>query len=307
MTTFDQNTTYVFIAGKNWKLSLAEIISYLNARSCTFRVVEVSKPFFLIETEKPLGTTIIDDLGGTVKIGKTVTSISTKAVTDAFIHRNKQSRMEVQAALSENPNINEIFRTSPPKLVFGVSVYSGHSRFIRFSREIHRFLGGVLKEILTAKGVRSSFMGFPRHRQLPQLSHVEVLKKRLVEDSAEILFCIGERKTFVARTLAVHDPFEFQKRDIGRPVQRKIFSIPPRLAKIMVNLASCLPGMVLLDPFCGVGAILQEAMLNGAQVIGMDIDSWCAKAAEKNLEWIKSEYKLEQDFPKVLVGLAASI
>jgi tRNA G10 N-methylase Trm11 len=70
----------------------------------------------------------------------------------------------------------------------------------------------------------------------------------------------------------------------------------------MVNLASCLPGMVLLDPFCGVGTILQEALLNGAHVIGVDIDQWCVKAAEKNLEWIKTEYKLKRGVSKVLVG-----
>jgi tRNA G10 N-methylase Trm11 len=300
--TFDQNTAYVFIAGKNWKLSLAEIISYLRARSCTIRIIEISKPFFLIEAMKPLDPTVIDELGGTIKIARFVTSIPPNIVTDAFAHKNKQARTEMHAVLSKSHAIDEILVSSPKKLVFGVSVYLDDSRLMRFSREIHRFLGSKLKETLAAKGIRSSFMGFSRYRKLPQLSHVEVLKKGLVEKSAEILFCVGGQQAFVAHTVAVHNPFEFQKRDVGRPVQRRIFSIPPRLAKIMVNLASCLPGMVLLDPFCGVGTILQEALLNGAHVIGVDIDQWCVKAAEKNLEWIKTEYKLKRGVSKVLVG-----
>ena len=94
---------------------------------------------------------------------------------------------------------------------------------------------------------------FPKIGRSAQLSHVEVLKKNLVENKAEILLCIGKEETWVAQTVAVHNPFEFQKRDVYKPIQRKIFGMPPRLARIMVNLSACTPGKVLLDPFCGVG------------------------------------------------------
>jgi tRNA G10 N-methylase Trm11 len=298
----DRNLTYVFIAGKNWKLSLAEVLSYLRARSCVFTVIDVSKSFFLIETETPLTAAVINDLGGTIKIGGVIASLSNNTVTDAFVHRDKQARTQLKLELSQILSIDEIFRNPKEKLVFGVSVYLHGSSLVRLSHEMHRFLGSAMKAALKKKGIRSDFMGFPKHRKLPQLSHVEVLKKGLIENSAEILFCIGESRAFVANTIAVHNPFEFQKRDIGRPAQRRILSIPPRLAKIMVNLASCLPGMVILDPFCGVGTILQEAMLGGGRVIGLDIDPWCVRAAEKNLEWIKKEYKLDRPTLRVLRG-----
>jgi tRNA G10 N-methylase Trm11 len=100
----------------------------------------------------------------------------------------------------------------------------------------------------------------------------------------------------------VHDPFAFQKRDIGKPYQRKIFAIPPRLAKIMANLSSCAPGKTLLDPFCGVGTILLEALLLNAKVIGIDINPWCVKAALKNLDWLKMEYGLKEARYEVLEG-----
>ncbi|HVO85601.1 MAG TPA: DNA methyltransferase [Candidatus Eisenbacteria bacterium] len=298
----DHNLTYVFIAGKNWKLSLAEVLSYLRARSCTFSVINVSKSFFLTETQNSLNPAIINDLGGIIKIGRVITSISKNTVTDAFVKRDKQARIEMKLKLSQYLNIDEIFRNPKEKLVFGVSVYLRGSCLARFSHEMHRFLGSALKAALKTRGIRSDFMGFPKQRKLPQLSHVEVLKKGLIENSAEILFCVGESRAFVASTIAVHNPFEFQKRDIEKPAQRKILSIPPRLAKIMVNLASCLPGMVILDPFCGVGTILQEAMLGGGRVIGLDIDPWCVRAAKKNLEWIRSEYKLDRPTFRVLRG-----
>jgi tRNA G10 N-methylase Trm11 len=63
--------------------------------------------------------------------------------------------------------------------------------------------------------------------------------------------------------------------------------MPPRLAKIMLNLSHCKPGKIFLDPFCGVGTILQEALLIQATVVGIDANSWCIAAAQTNLEWAK--------------------
>ncbi len=167
---------------------------------------------------------------------------------------------------------------------------------------IQRFVGSALKDELADLGKKSKFMGFSNDRKQAQLSHVEVLKKNLVENKAEVLFCIGRNETFVATTVAVHNPFEFQKRDIYKPNQRKIFGMPPRIARIMVNLSACAPGLVLLDPFCGVGTILQEALLEKAMVVGMDVNPWCVKAASENLEWLVREYGLEGSDFRVLQG-----
>jgi tRNA G10 N-methylase Trm11 len=58
----------------------------------------------------------------------------------------------------------------------------------------------------------------------------------------------------------------------------------------------------LLDPFCGVGTILQEALLARAKVVGIDVNPWCVKAANENLEWIKREYNLEDTEFRVVQG-----
>jgi tRNA G10 N-methylase Trm11 len=70
----------------------------------------------------------------------------------------------------------------------------------------------------------------------------------------------------------------------------------------MVNLSACTPCKVLLDPFCGVGTILQEALLAKARVVGVDANPWCVKAANENLEWIKREYGLEDAEFRVVQG-----
>jgi tRNA G10 N-methylase Trm11 len=70
----------------------------------------------------------------------------------------------------------------------------------------------------------------------------------------------------------------------------------------MVNLSDCQSGKTFLDPFCGVGTILQEAMLTRAEVMGLDNNPWCVKAAEKNLEWIRDQYDLKTVKYRVLLG-----
>ena len=294
--------TYVFIPGKNWKLSLAELVSFLKSRHHKFKITSLSKPFFIAEIEEELDPSFIDDLGGIIKIGKIVSRIPSETINDAFLQRSKQAQEEVRANLSANCAIDEIFKAPMKKCVFGVSLYFEDPRFMGASGEMQRFIGSYFKDRLATEGTKAKFMGFPKNRQLPQLTHVEVLKKGLIETSAEILLCVGRDQTCIARTIAIHNPFEFQKRDINRPIQRKIFSIPPRLARIMVNLSSCSHEKALLDPFCGVGTILQEAMLMKAQTIGIDINPWCVKAACENLEWLKKEYDLKEAKYTVLLG-----
>jgi len=294
-------TSYVFVPGKNWQLSLAELSSFLEAREYNSRITDLSKSHFVIAGEESLEGSCINELGGFMKIGRVITSIPSRIVAEAFIHMKKEAQIEIESKLSSDLVFQKIFKTAG-NCVFGVSLYFENPVFHRISKRTQRFLGSHFKKDFAAHGIRARFMGFPKNRKLPQLTHVEVLKKGLVEKSAEILCCIGEEQTVVANTIAVHNPFEFQKRDIDRPIQRKIFSIPPRLAKIMVNLSSCSPGKVLLDPFCGVGTILQEAVLAKAQTIGIDMNPWCVEASRRNLDWLKSEYNLANAKYTVMFG-----
>jgi tRNA G10 N-methylase Trm11 len=302
-----KETAYVFAPGKNWKLSLAELVTFLKAREFKFKVADFSKSFFIITTEDAFDPSLVDYLGGIIKTGRILSQIPLKTVEEAFFDGNEQALAETKAHLLSDYVLDELFATCTTKCLFGVSLYSDSSRLLRFSKGMQRFVGSCFKDELTSRGIRAKFMGFPKRRELPQLTHVEVLKKGLIEKGAEILFCLGREDVFVSKTVAVHNPFEFQKRDVGRPVQRKIFSIPPRLAKIMVNLSMCLPGKVLLDPFCGVGTILQEALINKARVIGMDKNHWCVETSRTNLHWLENEYDLKEAEYTIQLGDARDL
>jgi tRNA G10 N-methylase Trm11 len=292
----------LFIPGKNWRLSLAELVSFLEARGIKFAVCSFSKEFFVIRIEEDSGCWAIADLGGFIKIGDVTATFSTENVKKAFIQKNREAQAQIGRDIVASGLVDEMFKAESERMLFGVSVYCAEKSLRPVSKVIQRFVGSSVKRGLAGYGKKSKFMGFAKDRKLPQLSHIEVMKKNLVENKAEILFCVGKEQTFVATTVAVHNPFEFQKRDVGKPVQRKIFAIPPRLARIMINLASCTEGKVLLDPFCGVGTILQETLLSKAKAIGVDINGWCVEAARRNIKWLENEYSLENADYRVLQG-----
>ncbi|MCW4055022.1 MAG: DNA methyltransferase [Candidatus Bathyarchaeota archaeon] len=293
----------LFIPGKNWHLSLAELVSFLEeAKRIKFALRLFSREFFVVSTEEKVEPSIIVDLGGIIKIAVSAVDFSTEIVKRAFLQKDKEAQSRIVRNVLTSGLVDAMFNTESEKTLFGVSVYCAEKKLRNVSKVIQRFVGSSIKRELASYGKKSKFMGFAKGRKLPQLSHIEVLKKNFVDNKAEILFCVGREQTFVATTVAVHNPFEFQKRDVGKPVQRKIFAIPPRLARIMVNLAACTEGKVLLDPFCGVGTVLQETLLAKAKAIGVDINRWCVEATIRNMEWLKNEYGLENAEYRVLQG-----
>jgi tRNA (guanine10-N2)-dimethyltransferase len=71
-----------------------------------------------------------------------------------------------------------------------------------------------------------------------------------------------------------------------RPRKRPVFhpsTMPPKIARCMVNLARATPGSIFVDPFCGVGGILIEAAVVGCKVVGIDANTRMLRGARRNL------------------------
>ena len=89
----------------------------------------------------------------------------------------------------------------------------------------------------------------------------------------------------------------YKNRDQARPARdAKVGMLPPKLAQILINLCGPLPKNArILDPFCGTGVLLQEAILDGFKVYGTDISERMIEYSEHNLKWLDKniEYTLE--------------
>ena len=69
--------------------------------------------------------------------------------------------------------------------------------------------------------------------------------------------------------------------------------LPPKLAQIMVNLAvGNTAKTTILDPFCGTGTVLQEALLKGYDVCGSDLSQKMIDYTTENLAWLQSKYHI---------------
>ena len=90
------------------------------------------------------------------------------------------------------------------------------------------------------------------------------------------------------KVIGVQDIDAYAKRDQARPARdAKVGMLPPKLAQILINLCGPLKsGATVLDPFCGTGVVLQEALLMGYKAYGTDINERMIEYSKKNLQWL---------------------
>jgi len=262
---------YLFVLGKNRKLSIDEVVAYFESRGYNVNVNNGYKEIALVQLDRKIhAEKVISDLGGTIKICGVVSELGYEI----------------------NVDLDKWFPSFGSKLRFGVSVYSEKGKVKLWKR--------VTEKIKKAAKNSRIKMIHVTPREGHALRHIEVLDKLSKRDGYEIVIYNNGEKVYVARTVAVHNPHEFMKRDTGRPAQRTIFSIPPRLAKILINLSRAKAGDTLLDPFCGIGTIPQEAVLMGMSVVSMDKNPKCVKGWRTNFAWLKREYGLKNANVKII-------
>ena len=169
------------------------------------------------------------------------------------------------------------YKGTENKLNYGISVYSGD--------------GDKLKSYLEKEFKKEKVKAVFRKARGEVFMPSEIFAKDLIE------FIVYGK--YFARTIAVFNPRDYKERDETRPRQVLLHQVSLRLARILMNLSYARYN--LLDPFCGVGTILQEAMISGIDVIGVDIDNESVEASRENLNWLKDKYNLKNNF-KIIRG-----
>jgi hypothetical protein len=101
----------IFISGKNWKLSLAELTAYFKSREIMFEIQFFSGEFFALYFEKSFDASIIADLGGTIKIGEVKAKFSTVTIKEAFLKKDKQAKKQIAAALASSGLVDGIAKS----------------------------------------------------------------------------------------------------------------------------------------------------------------------------------------------------
>lgn len=183
------------------------------------------------------------------------------------------------------------------KFHLGLSAYG-----FRISPEKLSAAALTLKKIIRTRGV--SVRVVP-NRDGPELSTAQVYHSHLAGSrGAELLIVTnGQGRTLIARTAAVQNIGSYTLRDRGRPKRdARVGMLPPKLAQIIINLAAGRrtdaagaagqSTALILDPFCGTGVVLQEALLMGYAVYGSDLEPRMVEYTRANLDWLAAEYAL---------------
>jgi len=263
---------YFFALGHQPKLSLAEIKSVLSSLT-DFVVKSISSEICIIEIKEKIDLNLIQKrLGGTIKIGK-------------IIQESEGSKILFSTILD---TVNKIYSNlNNSKVYFGFSLYNLTTKsldFNIFTRQV-KFLALKLKNKLKSQGFSSRWVSSKKRI----LSSVIIKRNKVLENGFEIVLLIDFKKIFLAQTLTCQDFRAYEIRDFKRPVRDiKRGMIPLRLAKIMLNLADegKNHSQIILDPFCGLGTILQEAAgLGYSYLIGSDNDKKAVDGTKENLKW----------------------
>lgn len=171
--------------------------------------------------------------------------------------------------------------------------------------KIHFSLGGncpkglamAIKKILKERG-RSV-------RYIEPKNSATILHNHLVERQSDLTY-IGKE---VYATVALQPFEEFGERDFGRPGRdSRSGMLPPKLARILINLSGTTKEHTLLDPFCGSGTILGEAILLGyIHLIGNDLSPKAITDTETNLAWMQKNLSQPPVHPQLLCNDAATL
>ena len=278
--------------GRQPEISLAE----LRVLYGTEKVTRASSEFAFVDTKN----IDISNLGGSLKCARVIKKLP-KAKDDS------SSLAEISAYI--NGSFIDQLRGIDGKITLGISIYG-----LRASARAVQKIGIVLKAKLKKQNISLRLVPNEEVALSSATSHNN--KLGLSDKKIELVII----KTFggdviIASSLGAQNITSYTKRDRLRP-RRDAFvgMLPPKLAQIMLNLA--VGGLnipyedrkkhLILDPFCGTGTVLQEALIQGYSVVGSDLSEKMVSYTKENLDWLKNNFSVQGDIEQVTVADATT-
>lgn len=248
---------FFFVLGRNPTLSYAEIVSYLKSHGIAYEIISFKQNFLLLSVGEGIKFNI-QDFGGILRIGKAVKIKSQKQIDKI---------------------IDDYFA---PEEKFNYSVISNSNE-----EDI-----GDIENKLKEKFRKEKLKAQIRHGNGGRIKMQEGNDFEMAKSDVDFFLYENDKDTYFGIIDQKYSYTDIKERDMQKPVRREELAISPRLAKILINLSQVREGELLVDPFCGIGVIVQEAVLKGINCFGVDRDKYAIEGARKNMEWITSKFKV---------------
>ncbi|MCK5122798.1 MAG: methyltransferase domain-containing protein [Candidatus Pacebacteria bacterium] len=293
---------YIFHLGRIPALSLAEIQAVFEKMKIDYTVDLIDSRFLILDIEDKIDfEELLPQVGGVIKIAKIIDN-----------YKNLDDALEKTAFIIEDLN-----QKKSGKKIIGYSIYftlnTDKNKVFEISENIKKKFIEIKKLCPKNSSIRIIFPD----KNL-EIKSVSVFKNKMIKKGGEFNFMFlnaphpnplpqGEG-VILSKTIAVQDIESYSQRDYNRPKKDvKIGMMPPKLAQIMINLAQVRKGATILDPFCGIGTILQEALLNDYRVVGSDANGEQIVSSKENLKWLETKYVLEYPDYKIFQADTKSI
>lgn len=251
---------YVFFLGSHPQLSLLELQSTLGSM-CQLQEFSAPFPHCVAKCKEHLDDGLFDRLGGCERVGII---------------------LGIQPRPFSPQELLHLFSPLPRKWSLGLNASDP------FAFEV--------KKLAQGQGSKVKFV-------LPQgknelLNAAQVIFNKLDRSpNAELIVFESEGTHFAVKTIWIQDIQAYEVRDTARPARRlKVGMLPPKLAQVMINLAvSNVGSSRILDPFCGMGTVLQEGQLMGHAMTGSDVSEQMVEASKTNLAWLSEHFNVSND------------
>jgi SAM-dependent methyltransferase len=276
--------TYFFQLGHCPELSHAEILS-VNLRLGS-PLSSFCRHETMLLAEGPAAAELVpfwDELAGTIRVCELIHH-QPPAESGSPILRAEDL---AQAVLACDPKTRLALPEKRP--LFGFSLFcaikSSHKRY-----GILHDTAALLKDQFKQEGSGSRFV-LPAPDSDPScLSAAQVDKNNLLTHGAELCIWIHSQEGVrIGITRWIQSYEEFAKRDYGRPQRdAKSGMLPPKLARMLINLGRTQETRSLLDPFCGSGSVLNEAALMGLDAVGIDLSAKAVQDSNANWRWMQA-------------------
>lgn len=260
---------YIAILGRQPALGMAELERVHGTENTKW----FSDESAVIDTK----TFNFERLGGSLKAGKVIMELNG--------NWGDTSRAIVEHYLKAWGN-------SKGKNTIGISAYG----FKANARDIQK-TGIILKQQL--KNNKVSLRLIPNSYPALNTATSHHNKLGLAPNKIELLAVrAGNGAIMVAESVGAQNITALAARDQARPhTDAFVGMLPPKLARIMVNVAvgDTHPStkFEILDPFCGTGVVLQEALMEGFTVNGTDLSDKMVDYTTKNLAWFNKKFSPE--------------
>lgn len=270
---------YIFFLGRNPALSLAELQAMLEKYKLSYTVPVLNPAFAILDIQEDFSLRdFFVQMGGTLKVAEVLGSYPQADVRAQIV-------TFVQKALADRPS----------KKSLGYSIYFTKKEDKDKASERAFFFQDIFSKLKRDELKEASIrIVYPEPDQI-ELSTATIFNNKLTHPGKgiEFDFIFSGSNVIIGRTLTVQDIQSYSMRDYEKPGRdAKIGMMPPKLAQAMVNLAQLKTGQIMLDPFCGTGTILQEALLDDYRAIGSDANEQQVAKCKRNLEWIGGKYIL---------------